>query len=95
MQSRSALYSKQGCSLCDGPKEKLQQVAVLHSSGPLSSARMEVRGTTTNSECEHAYQYEIPFKPASRMTILRKFFLGCHQRMDGDEAKLGKACSCF
>eukprot|EP00246_Nothoceros_aenigmaticus_P017663 TRINITY_DN8832_c0_g1_i1.p1 TRINITY_DN8832_c0_g1~~TRINITY_DN8832_c0_g1_i1.p1 ORF type:complete len:128 (-),score=14.82 TRINITY_DN8832_c0_g1_i1:331-675(-) len=34
-QKKLVLYSKQGCCLCDGLKEKLQQVAALGRDGPL------------------------------------------------------------
>lgn len=60
VQRTLVLYSKQGCCLCDGLTEKLQQVAALKSDGPLSSIHLEVRDITTNPEWEQAYQYEIP-----------------------------------
>ncbi|CAM6108615.1 unnamed protein product [Calypogeia fissa] len=48
------LYSKPGCCLCDGLKEKLE-------GGEISSEiQIEVRDITTNSEWWNLYQYEIP-----------------------------------
>ncbi|CAK9158333.1 unnamed protein product [Ilex paraguariensis] len=54
------LYSKPGCCLCDGLKEKLQ--AALSLSGPhsLHDVELQIKDITTNSEWERAYQYEIP-----------------------------------
>ncbi|KAL1188275.1 hypothetical protein V5N11_013484 [Cardamine amara subsp. amara] len=55
------LYSKPGCCLCDGLKEKLH-AAFSISSGPnsLHDVVLQVRDITTNPEWERAYQYEIP-----------------------------------
>ncbi|KAB1205340.1 hypothetical protein CJ030_MR7G010719 [Morella rubra] len=50
------LYSKPGCCLCDGLKEKLQAAFLL--SGP--DSLHDIRDITTNPEWERAYQYEIP-----------------------------------
>ncbi|KAA0045230.1 DUF836 domain-containing protein [Cucumis melo var. makuwa] len=50
------LYSKPGCCLCDGLKEKLHAAFLL--SGP--DSLHDVRDITTNPEWERAYQYEIP-----------------------------------
>lgn len=55
------LYSKPGCCLCDGLKEKLQ--AALTLSGPNSSindVELQIRDISTNPEWEKAFQYEIP-----------------------------------
>lgn len=46
-------YSKPGCHLCDGLKEKLDQLDHL----PL---QIEVRDITQNPEWFERYQYEIP-----------------------------------
>ncbi|KAL8162394.1 hypothetical protein V2J09_013883 [Rumex salicifolius] len=53
------LYSKPGCCLCDGLKEKLNAAFSLVSS-PLHDLDLEVRDITTNPDWENAYQYEIP-----------------------------------
>ncbi|KAJ1378038.1 Thioredoxin-like superfamily [Sesbania bispinosa] len=50
------LYSKPGCCLCDGLKEKLQAAFLL--SGP--DSLHDIRDITSNPEWESAYQYEIP-----------------------------------
>ncbi|XP_074263573.1 uncharacterized protein LOC141586293 [Silene latifolia] len=52
------LYSKPGCCLCDGLKEKLN--AAFDSSTSLNNVELQVRDITTNSDWEKAYQYEIP-----------------------------------
>ncbi|CAH8331033.1 unnamed protein product [Eruca vesicaria subsp. sativa] len=56
------LYSKPGCCLCDGLKEKLQAAFSLSGSGSgsLHHVTLQVRDITTNPEWEKAYQYEIP-----------------------------------
>ncbi|MEO0756672.1 MAG: glutaredoxin family protein [Cyanobacteria bacterium J06648_16] len=46
-------YSKPGCHLCDGLKEKLDQLAHL----PL---KVETRDITQNPDWFQRYQYEIP-----------------------------------
>ncbi|VAI61442.1 unnamed protein product [Triticum turgidum subsp. durum] len=58
---RLVLYTKPGCCLCDGLKEKLH-AAVLLSGTPYSLASLELqeRDITTNLEWERLYQYEIP-----------------------------------
>ncbi|CAH9080236.1 unnamed protein product [Cuscuta europaea] len=50
------LYSKPGCCLCDGLKEKL------HAANTAAECvfDLEVRDITTNSDWEQAYQFEIP-----------------------------------
>ncbi|GAA0167287.1 hypothetical protein Leryth_018789 [Lithospermum erythrorhizon] len=60
------LYSKPGCCLCDGLKEKLSSAFEL--STPLKKSLVDVelqfnwkvRDITSNPEWEKAYQYEIP-----------------------------------
>ncbi|KAG7615281.1 putative glutaredoxin, Thioredoxin-like superfamily [Arabidopsis thaliana] len=55
------LYSKPGCCLCDGLKEKLHAAFSLSSgSDSLNDVTLQVRDITTNPEWERAYQYEIP-----------------------------------
>ncbi|KAM0829330.1 hypothetical protein ACQ4PT_066948 [Festuca glaucescens] len=58
---RLVLYTKPGCCLCDGLKEKLH-AATLLAGTPYSLASLELqeRDITTNSEWEQLYQYEIP-----------------------------------
>uniref|UniRef100_A0A0A9D925 Glutaredoxin-like protein n=1 Tax=Arundo donax TaxID=35708 RepID=A0A0A9D925_ARUDO len=58
---RLVLYSKPGCCLCDGLKEKLH-AATLLAGTPYSLASLELqeRDITTNPEWERLYQYEIP-----------------------------------
>ncbi|KOM41602.1 hypothetical protein LR48_Vigan04g180000 [Vigna angularis] len=50
------LYSKPGCCLCDGLKEKLHAAFLL--AGP--DSLNDIRDITSNPEWENAYQYEIP-----------------------------------
>ncbi|KAL6504550.1 hypothetical protein OROGR_026473 [Orobanche gracilis] len=52
------LYSKPGCCLCDGLKEKLD--AAFSLSDPNCDVRFEIRDITSNPEWERLYQYEIP-----------------------------------
>ncbi|KAJ4793784.1 Glutaredoxin-like protein [Rhynchospora pubera] len=54
------LYSKPGCCLCDGLKEKLNVAFSLAGPHSLHSVDLQVRDITTNPEWEHKYQYEIP-----------------------------------
>ncbi|GMH21836.1 hypothetical protein Nepgr_023679 [Nepenthes gracilis] len=54
------LYSKPGCCLCDGLKEKLHAAFSLSVQDSLHDIHLEVRDITTNPEWERAYQYEIP-----------------------------------
>ncbi|XP_076915916.1 uncharacterized protein LOC143575406 [Bidens hawaiensis] len=55
------LYSKPGCCLCDGLKEKLHSAFSLSSPTiSLHDVDLQVRDITTNPEWESAYQYEIP-----------------------------------
>ncbi|XP_011027565.1 PREDICTED: uncharacterized protein LOC105127822 [Populus euphratica] len=54
------LYSKPGCCLCDGLKEKLQAAFLLSGPNSLHDVDLQVRDITSNPEWERAYQYEIP-----------------------------------
>ncbi|KAK8642843.1 hypothetical protein V6N13_012173 [Hibiscus sabdariffa] len=54
------LYSKPGCCLCDGLKEKLHAAFSLSAPDPLHDVELQVRDITSNPEWEKAYQYEIP-----------------------------------
>ncbi|KAL0877107.1 hypothetical protein Bca101_026812 [Brassica carinata] len=54
------LYSKPGCCLCDGLKEKLQAAFSLSGPDSLHHVDLQVRDITSNPEWERAYQYEIP-----------------------------------
>ncbi|XP_047323492.1 uncharacterized protein LOC124927172 [Impatiens glandulifera] len=54
------LYSKPGCCLCDGLKEKLHAAFSLSSPDPLHDVDLQIRDITSNVEWEKAYQYEIP-----------------------------------
>lgn len=57
------LYSKPGCCLCDGLKEKLFAAFSVSSptpTDPLHDVDLQIRDITTNPEWERAYQYEIP-----------------------------------
>ncbi|KAL3572852.1 hypothetical protein D5086_026756 [Populus alba] len=54
------LYSKPGCCLCDGLKEKLQAAFLLSGPHSLHDVDLQVRDITSNPEWESAYQYEIP-----------------------------------
>ncbi|XP_057870052.1 uncharacterized protein LOC131076747 isoform X2 [Cryptomeria japonica] len=54
------LYSKKGCCLCDGLKEKLHSAFLMGGPDSLADVQLEVRDITTNPDWEKAYQYEIP-----------------------------------
>ncbi|KAJ3700269.1 hypothetical protein LUZ61_003974 [Rhynchospora tenuis] len=54
------LYSKPGCCLCDGLKDKLTVAFSLGGPHSLHSVDLQVRDITTNPEWEQKYQYEIP-----------------------------------
>jgi glutaredoxin len=47
------LYSKPGCHLCEGLKEKLEQITEL-------DIKLEIRDIATREDWFEAYQYEIP-----------------------------------
>ncbi|KAL5846576.1 hypothetical protein ACOSQ3_010100 [Xanthoceras sorbifolium] len=68
------LYSKPGCCLCDGLKEKLQAAFLLSGPDSLHDVDLQVRDITTNPHWEKSYQYEIP--------VLARLF------SDGTEEKL-------
>ncbi|CAL5019752.1 unnamed protein product [Urochloa decumbens] len=58
---RLVLYTKPGCCLCDGLKEKLHAASLLAGTPyPLASLELQERDITTNPEWERLYQYEIP-----------------------------------
>ncbi|XP_055835543.1 uncharacterized protein LOC129904039 isoform X2 [Solanum dulcamara] len=54
------LYSKPGCCLCDGLKEKLNAAFSFSSLQSLHDIQLQVRDITSNPDWEKAYQYEIP-----------------------------------
>ncbi|CAL5223272.1 g5759 [Coccomyxa viridis] len=60
--TRLYLYSKEGCHLCDGLKEKVDAVLwrAQFMQTPLSGARLEVRDITTKPEWWEAYSLTIP-----------------------------------
>ncbi|KAM3683158.1 hypothetical protein ACB098_12G125300 [Castanea mollissima] len=70
------LYSKPGCCLCDGLKEKLQAAFLISGPDSLHDVDLQIRDITSNPEWERAYQYEIP--------VLAKV------RSDGTETKKRK-----
>ncbi|WP_309738481.1 glutaredoxin family protein [Chamaesiphon sp. OTE_20_metabat_361] len=47
------LYSKIGCHLCEGLKEKIEQITDI-------DIQLEIREITTNPNWFERYQYEIP-----------------------------------
>ncbi|XP_020089934.1 uncharacterized protein LOC109711346 [Ananas comosus] len=57
---RLVLYSKPGCCLCDGLKEKLHAALSLAAAHSLHAVDLQVRDITSNPEWERRYQYEIP-----------------------------------
>ena len=62
------LYSKPGCHLCEGLREKLAQI-----NHP--TIELEIRDIITNEQWWTAYQYEIPVlvwrSPAGEITLPR------------------------
>ncbi|XP_077214235.1 thioredoxin superfamily protein isoform X2 [Tasmannia lanceolata] len=56
------LYTKPGCCLCDGLKEKLNAALSLAtgSDNSLHDVQLQIRDISTNPEWERSYQYEIP-----------------------------------
>ncbi|KAL3513632.1 hypothetical protein ACH5RR_026349 [Cinchona calisaya] len=54
------LYSKPGCCLCDGLKEKLQAAFLISGPDSLHDVELQIRDITSNPKWEKAYQYEIP-----------------------------------
>ncbi|KAI9098005.1 hypothetical protein K1719_025776 [Acacia pycnantha] len=57
---RLVLYSKPGCCLCDGLKDKLQAAFLLSGPDSLHDVDLQIRDISSNPEWERAYQYEIP-----------------------------------
>ncbi|XP_020684971.1 uncharacterized protein LOC110101421 isoform X1 [Dendrobium catenatum] len=60
LQRQLVLYTKPGCCLCEGLKEKLQAALSLGGSHSLHSVQLQVRDISGNAEWERLYQYEIP-----------------------------------
>ncbi|XP_073123227.1 uncharacterized protein [Henckelia pumila] len=54
------LYSKPGCCLCDGLKEKLDAAFCLSGPHSINNVQLQIRDITSNPEWEKLYQYEIP-----------------------------------
>jgi hypothetical protein len=54
---RFILYSKQGCHLCEGLQEKLEEVLKKES---FSSVELEVRDINGREDWYQKYQYEVP-----------------------------------
>ncbi|GFP84335.1 hypothetical protein PHJA_000577200 [Phtheirospermum japonicum] len=54
------LYSKPGCCLCDGLKEKLDAAFSLSGPNYVGDVQLEIRDIMSNPEWERLYQYEIP-----------------------------------
>ncbi|XP_078429741.1 thioredoxin superfamily protein isoform X2 [Wolffia australiana] len=59
-QKQLILYTKPGCCLCDGLKEKLETAFLLGGPRSLADVQFHVRDILENSEWERRYQYEIP-----------------------------------
>ncbi|KAH7678917.1 Glutaredoxin-like protein [Dioscorea alata] len=59
-QNHLVLYTKPGCCLCEGLKEKLQVALSLTGLNPLRSVNLQIRDISGNPEWERLYQYEIP-----------------------------------
>ncbi|CAI6002062.1 unnamed protein product [Closterium sp. NIES-65] len=58
---RLVIYSREGCCLCDGLKEKIDTALMMGTeSSALEGLQIEVRDITTRQEWMEAYQYEIP-----------------------------------
>ncbi|KZV35112.1 hypothetical protein F511_20205 [Dorcoceras hygrometricum] len=54
------LYSKPGCCLCDGLKEKLDAAFSLSGPHSINDVQLQIRDITSNPQWEKLYQYEIP-----------------------------------
>ncbi|CAA2988854.1 uncharacterized protein LOC111380814 [Olea europaea var. sylvestris] len=54
------MYSKPGCCLCDGLKEKLDAAFALSGQNSLHDVQLQIRDITSNPDWERLYQYEIP-----------------------------------
>ncbi|KAG9451059.1 hypothetical protein H6P81_011024 [Aristolochia fimbriata] len=59
-QRKLIIYSKPGCCLCDGLKEKLHAAFALGGPDSLNDVELQVRNILDNPEWERLYQYEIP-----------------------------------
>ncbi|XP_020582870.1 uncharacterized protein LOC110026316 [Phalaenopsis equestris] len=59
-QRQLVLYTKPGCCLCEGLKEKLHAAFSLGGPHSLQSVQLQVRDISGNPEWERLYQYEIP-----------------------------------
>ncbi|XP_062221887.1 uncharacterized protein LOC133921138 isoform X2 [Phragmites australis] len=58
---RLVMYTKPGCCLCDGLKEKLHAASLLAGTPySLASLELQERDITTNPVWERLYRYEIP-----------------------------------
>ncbi|KAK8931312.1 hypothetical protein KSP39_PZI016732 [Platanthera zijinensis] len=60
LRQQLVLYTKPGCCLCEGLKEKLHAALSLGGSHSLHSVQLQVRDISGNAEWERMYQYEIP-----------------------------------
>ncbi|GFQ04673.1 hypothetical protein PHJA_002611300, partial [Phtheirospermum japonicum] len=54
------LFSKPGCCLCDGFKEKLDAAFSLFVPNNVDDVQLEIRDIMSNPEWERLYQYEVP-----------------------------------
>eukprot|EP00262_Sarcandra_glabra_P009969 TRINITY_DN24800_c0_g1_i1.p1 TRINITY_DN24800_c0_g1~~TRINITY_DN24800_c0_g1_i1.p1 ORF type:complete len:150 (-),score=18.06 TRINITY_DN24800_c0_g1_i1:82-489(-) len=59
-KSTLVLYTKPGCCLCDGLKEKLHAAFSLGGPDSLHRVNLQLRDITSNPDWEMSYQYEIP-----------------------------------
>ncbi|KAJ0981049.1 hypothetical protein J5N97_009304 [Dioscorea zingiberensis] len=59
-QKHLVLYTKPGCCLCDGLKEKLHAALSLGGPHSLHSVNLQIRDMSENPDWERLYQYEIP-----------------------------------
>ncbi|XP_031498285.1 uncharacterized protein LOC116262891 [Nymphaea colorata] len=59
-QRKLVLYTKPGCCLCEGLKEKLDLVLKLGAPDSLDDVELQTRDILSNPEWERRYQYEIP-----------------------------------
>ncbi|XP_011622201.1 uncharacterized protein LOC18431223 [Amborella trichopoda] len=59
-QRKLIIYTKPGCCLCDGLKEKLHLAFKLPGPDSLHDVQLQERNISSNHEWEKAYQYEIP-----------------------------------
>ncbi|CAN6465791.1 unnamed protein product [Victoria cruziana] len=59
-QRKLVLYTKPGCCLCEGLKEKLDVALRLGDPDSLQDVELQTRDILSNPEWERRYQYEIP-----------------------------------